>query len=74
MGVHKFASEGGDPLLQLNCMKAAARMMQAQASAALSLWRLKEGNHHTFTFEHRGLPPTPQKSKTNVPPLEPPDA
>lgn len=71
LGVHKFASEGGDPAVQLNCMKVAARLMQAQASAALSLKRLKSEGHHTFTYLHQGVPPTPGKSKTNVPPSAP---
>ncbi len=65
MGVHKFAAEGSDPMVQLQCMKAAARMMQAQASAALSLKRLKSEGHHTFTFIHQGVPPSSKKSKTN---------
>ena len=68
MAVHKFAAESQDPDVQLDCMKAAARMMQAQASVALSLKRLRsDGNNHTFTFIHQGRPPTPKKSKTNGP-------
>jgi hypothetical protein len=67
LGVHKFASAGGDPMVQLNCMKVAARLIQAQASAALSFKRLRSEGQHTFTYVHQGGPPTPQKSKTNVP-------
>lgn len=67
LGVHQFASQGGDPMVQLNCMKVAARLMQAQASAALSLKRLRSEGQHTFTYLHQGVPPTPKKSKTNVP-------
>lgn len=68
MAVHKFAGQGGDPMVQLTCMKAAARMMQAQAAAALSLQRLKGGNVHRFTFVHETPPPTPKNLKTNRPP------
>lgn len=66
MGVHKFAAVGNDPLLQLNFMKAAARMMQAQAATALSLQRLTGGKGPTVTIVHekRNTPP-PEKSKTN---------
>lgn len=67
LGVHQFASQGGDPMVQLNCMKVAARLMQAQASAALSLKRLKSEGQHTFTYLHQGTPPPPKKSKTNAP-------
>jgi hypothetical protein len=65
--VHRFAEKATDPMVQLHCMKAAAHMMKAQASAALSLKRLTREDNHTFTFVHQGRPPTPKKSKTNVP-------
>lgn len=67
MAVHKFAGQGGDPKVQLDCMKAAARLMQAQAAAALSLQRLT-GNAQSFTIIHEkraATIPTPEKSKTN---------
>lgn len=68
MAVHKFAEDNRDPMVQMNCMKLAASMMQAQAAAALSLQRLS-GSGPTFTFIHEkryaGDTPTPQKSKTN---------
>ncbi len=71
MGVHHFAVEDKDPMVQLNCMKAAARMMQAQAAAAMSLQRLTGGKGLTVTIVHekRNTPP-PKKSKTNTRPPE----
>lgn len=53
--------------VQLDCMKVTARLIQAQASAVLSLKRLTSEGHHTLTVVHQGGTPTPQKSKTNVP-------
>ena len=68
MAVHKFAAADKDPDVQLNCMKIAARMMQAQASAALSLKRLRgEEARYAFRYIHEGVPPTPKRSKTNAP-------
>ena len=68
MAVHRFAEGHADPQVQLDCMKAAARMMQAQAAVALSLKRLRS-DEATFAFRyiHEGGPPTPKKSKTNGP-------
>ena len=46
----------------------ATRLMRAQTGAAALLSRLKSaGGQHTFTDIHEGRPPTPEKSKTNVP-------
>jgi hypothetical protein len=68
MAVHKFAAADKNPDVQLNCMKIAARMMQAQASAALSLKRLRgEEARYAFRYIHEGVPPTPKKTKTNAP-------
>lgn len=66
MGVHKFAAVDKDVQLQLNCMKTATRMMQAQAVAAMSLQRLTGGKGTTVTIVHekRNTPP-PKKSRTN---------
>jgi hypothetical protein len=68
MAAFKFAAAHPNPDVQLNAMQAATRMMQANAAAASALKRLKEeGGRHTFTYVHEGAPPTPKKSKTNVP-------
>ncbi len=53
--------------VQLDYMKVTARLIQAQASAVLSLKRLTCEGHHTLTVVHQGGTPTPKKSKTNVP-------
>jgi hypothetical protein len=48
----------------------AARLMGAQTGAVRCLKGLRgKGEHHTFTYIHQGRPPTPQKLKTNVPPV-----
>jgi hypothetical protein len=68
MSVFRFAGEIKDHVVQMEAMKTATRMMQAQAAAALALQRLRSDNaHHTYTYVHEGRPPTPEKSKTNVP-------
>jgi hypothetical protein len=68
MAMHKFAADHADPDVQLSCMKAAARMMQVQANAAMSLKRLRgEEARYAFRYIHEGVPPTPKKSKTNSP-------
>ena len=71
MAVFRFASEHPDPKAQLEAMKAGSRMMQASASAACALKRLRSpGTHHTVTVESRpeaqeGRVPTPENLKTN---------
>lgn len=72
MAVHKFVEQGGDPKVQIDCMKIAARMMQAQAAAALSLQRLTSPSTVTIIHEKRAGKrpagadiPAPEKSKTN---------
>lgn len=68
MSVFRYAEEAKGYSVQLDAMKTATRMMQAQAAAALALQRLTSDNaHHTYTYVHEGRPPTPEKSKTNVP-------
>ena len=65
MAVHRFAETHADSAVQLDCMRAAARMMQAQAAVALSLKRLRSAEtSYAFHYIHEGVPPTPEKSKT----------
>ena len=53
---------------RFDCAKLIARLMQSQASAMVALKRLRsEGTQHTCTVVHQGVPPTPEKLKTNVP-------
>lgn len=67
MSVFRFAEGAKGYSIQLDAMKTATRMMQAQAAAALTLQRLTSDNHHSYTYVHEGRPPTAEKSKTNVP-------
>jgi hypothetical protein len=69
MSVFHFAEELKSNLaVQLDAMKTATRMMQAQAGAALALQRLRSTNtHRTHPYVYEGRPPVPKKSKTNVP-------
>ena len=54
---------------RLQFLAGATRLMRAQTGAAALLSRLRSGGggQHTFTYIHQGTPPTPEKSKTNVP-------
>ena len=66
MTVFNFAASINDYPVQLEAMKIATRMMQAQAAAALALQRLNSDyGHHTYTVRHEGG--SSEKSKTNVP-------
>ena len=54
MAVFKFAGEHPDTAVQLDAMKTAPRMMQANAAAATAIKRLKDGeSRHTFTYVHQ---------------------
>ncbi len=65
MSAFHFAAQSHPAEMQLVAMKAASRMMQSTAQAALALQRLHNpGTHHTVTVEG-GRVPTPEKSKTN---------
>ena len=67
MTVHRYA-EADDYSIdwRVKCTVAAARLMQVQANAALSLRRLKSNEAaYAFRYIREGVPPTPRKSKTN---------
>ncbi len=64
MGVFRFASEDSRYPVQLEAMKAATRMMQANAAAITALQRLRQpGTHHTVTIRD-----TQPKSGGGAPP------
>ena len=54
--------------VRFEALRTATSIVRAQTAAAALLARLKsEGGRHTFTSIHQGVPPTSEKSKTNVP-------
>ena len=54
--------------VRFEALRTATSIMRAQTAAAALLARLKsEGGRHTFASIHQGVPPTFEKSKTNVP-------
>jgi hypothetical protein len=65
MAVFRFAAAHPNPALQLDAMKAATRMMQANAVACSALKRLGEDGCRTFTYVHKEEPWCPPQKIEN---------